>query len=125
MHVGVSLYNAHWMWIAGYIGLQEFHLGLSPALVALDTFSSQLLMVLFINFLRHAVGPEHEGAQHYASTPVSLSLPAHSHAARTFTSVACAALQRRHLMIWAVFAPKFILETSFSLVTQTLMLLAG
>jgi len=34
-------------------------------------------------------------------------------------------IQRRHLMVWRVFAPKYLLEVAFSIATQIILLIHG
>ena len=116
---------------AGYVGLPDFDLSIAAALVGFETFSPQLLMVLSIQYLCntfHIHGCLRDNAmsaRERTGMELCLALPALVDCARTLAIVICAALHRRHLMIWAVFAPKLAIEALSSLAAQLAIVLAS
>ena len=76
----------------------------------------------------HAEAASPEGSSLHASSPaVRAATQAFAQAALAFgllraitagTALLSAAIQRRHLMVWALFAPKFVFEAAFLLVSD-------
>ena len=81
---------------------------LSSFAVGLETLGPQLLGVLLLPAVQSCLPVGTDGTQ--LRLPFwAAGLPA---SARALTAMLCAALHRRHLMIWAVFAPKLLFEAA-------------
>lgn len=129
-----SLQNA-----AGFVGFDDFHFYWAGALLGFNTFGCYLLWLLFLPFaLAH--DEQQQPSQPTASTEKAAhrrSVVALSHwwravftvvlhfALNTTVSTAFVALQRRHLMVWAIFAPKFLFDAIALLVLELLLLLTS
>ena len=79
-------------------------MGLSGAAVALETFGAQALSLLLLPALQCSMlhGPPGSGL---GLSMWAMGLPA---GATMLTAMLMAALHRRHLMVWAVFAPRLL-----------------
>ncbi|ETP43821.1 hypothetical protein F442_09512 [Phytophthora nicotianae P10297] len=107
-----SLQNA-----AGFVGFDTFNFYIAGALLGLNTFGCFALAVLalpWLNWRQHQ--PQSSGVNTLLAFPAYFSLNA-------LVSTLFVALQRRHLMVWAIFAPKFIFDGVVLLVTESLLLL--
>ena len=96
---------------AGFAGLSDFSLVHSVALVALETFAPIVLSLALLARLGRQAPP--------SMTKQILQTMSFAHQCRALMAVLCVALHRRHLLIWAVFAPKFLFEIAFSVVFQS------
>ncbi len=77
------------LFIAALVRMDRFELNTSP----IEANRTKFLEIgLFVFFLHHGLS--------------------------TLTSVLCVSLHRRHLMVWDVFAPKFMFDTVIALVVQ-------
>ena len=99
---------------AGFVGIDEFSFYASGAWLALNTFAAQLGLALAVPLVATGM----TGAQWHAGPAQSLlrGLSLTCATVRTvnaFAALSSAALQRRHLMVWALFAPKVLFETCF------------
>ncbi|CAH0479237.1 unnamed protein product [Peronospora belbahrii] len=104
-----SLQNA-----AGFIGFDVFNFYVAGALLGLNTFGCFALAILTLPWLslkRHT-----DGATVVLAFSAYFSLNA-------LVSMVFVALQRRHLMVWAIFAPKFIFDGVVLLVAEFLLIL--
>lgn len=137
-------------WSAAFVGFPDGHTGtiLPASLVTLNTFASHILLAVSCPLLllwpvvcevRHsrggrACGDEVEDAvmeirlrespQHFSSALLQLSARfLFVQGAQVFSSVCAAAILRRHLMVWKVFAPKLMFEASSFVVTSVSVLL--
>ena len=90
-------------------------MGVSGAAVALETYGAQLLSLLLLPAVQCSLQLSERG---WFLAAWCAGLPA---AARMLTSMLCAALHRRHLMIWAVFAPKLLFEASASVLVSLVL----
>lgn len=139
--------------LAGFVGSDEFHLWRSAALMALNTFGPMLLALLALPaILRHVAAAanapataapaggqakEAQGSQAGQGGPAAavagleeagcrqqpLLVAGLVRAAAAFCATLSAAVQRRHLYAWALFAPKFAFEACFLLLTDAVLLL--
>ncbi|XP_028274384.1 GPI ethanolamine phosphate transferase 3 [Parambassis ranga] len=136
-------------WSAAFVGFPDGHTGttLPASLVTLNTFASHILfavgcpLLLFWPLVREvrgsrgrACGDEEEDAvmemrlrenpQQFSSALLQLSTRyLFIHGAQVFASVCAAAILRRHLMVWKVFAPKLMFEASGFLVSSVFLLI--
>jgi len=105
---------------AAFIGFDEFDFYRQGALLAADTFgSSHILPVIGLPLLvtAAAVGPSSESKISIAGdnflllevTKVYISYGLVRTILTTVTTV-CVTLQRRHLMVWGLFAPKYVFD---------------
>lgn len=127
---------------AAFVGFKEFEFYTSGALLALNTFGVHVLMTLALPFLppvaRHfsevgtrlrvekndETGPQSDPAK---GSDFKLCVVVYG-LLRTLNAVASVisvAIQRRHLLVWAVFAPKFVFEVCFLLVTDVGLVLCS
>ncbi|KAG3254118.1 hypothetical protein PI124_g1356 [Phytophthora idaei] len=107
-----SLQNA-----AGFVGFDTFNFYTAGALLGLNTFGCFALAVLALPWLNLK-------QQQPQSTGTSLLLAFSAYfSLNTLVSTLFVALQRRHLMVWAIFAPKFIFDGVVLLFTEFLLLL--
>ncbi|XP_029024238.1 GPI ethanolamine phosphate transferase 3 [Betta splendens] len=136
-------------WGAAFVGFPDGHTGtiLPASLVTLNTFAAHILfavacpLLLFWPLVREvrgsrggeAFGEEGEDAvmemrlrenpQQFSSALLQLSARyLFIHGAQVFASVCAAAILRRHLMVWKVFAPKLMFEASGFLVSSVFLL---
>uniref|UniRef100_A0A8D3AZK8 GPI ethanolamine phosphate transferase 3, catalytic subunit n=2 Tax=Scophthalmus maximus TaxID=52904 RepID=A0A8D3AZK8_SCOMX len=140
-------------WGAAFVGFPDGHTGtiLPASLVTLNTFASHILFAVACPLLllwplvcevrgsrggggRAACGDEGEDAvmemrlrenpQLFSSALLQLSTRyLFIHGAQVFASVSAAAILRRHLMVWKVFAPKLMFEASGFLVSSVSLLI--
>ncbi|KAM4634228.1 GPI ethanolamine phosphate transferase 3 [Polymixia lowei] len=136
-------------WGAAFVGFPGGHEGtvLPASLVTLNTFSSHILfaagcpLLLFwplvceVRGSRGGRGGREEGEdavmemrlrespqQFSAALLQLLTRYLFIHGAQVFASVCAAAILRRHLMVWKVFAPKLMFEASGFLVSSVFLL---
>ncbi|XP_030006067.1 GPI ethanolamine phosphate transferase 3 [Sphaeramia orbicularis] len=137
-------------WGAAFVGFPDGHTGtiLPASLVTLNTFASQILFAVACPLLLfwplvcevrgsrsgRACGDEGEDAvmeirlrespQQFSSALLQLSARyLFIQGAQVFASVCAAAILRRHLMVWKVFAPKLMFEASAFLVSSVSLLI--
>ncbi|XP_061590397.1 GPI ethanolamine phosphate transferase 3 [Cololabis saira] len=137
-------------WGAAFVGFPDGHTGtlLPASLVTLNTFASHILfavacpLLLFWPLVREvrgsrggpACGEEgddavmemrlRENLHQFSSALLQLSTRyLFVHGAQVFSSVCAAAILRRHLMVWKVFAPKLMFEASGFLVSSVSLLI--
>uniref|UniRef100_A0A669BD06 GPI ethanolamine phosphate transferase 3, catalytic subunit n=1 Tax=Oreochromis niloticus TaxID=8128 RepID=A0A669BD06_ORENI len=136
-------------WGAAFVGFPEGHTGtiLPASLVTLNTFASHILFAVSCPLLLfwplvcevrgsrgRACGDDGEDAvmemrlrenpQMFSSALLQLSTRyLLIHGAQVFASVCAAAILRRHLMVWKVFAPKLMFEASGFLVSSVFLLI--
>ncbi|KAM7393161.1 hypothetical protein PAMA_008015 [Pampus argenteus] len=137
-------------WSAAFVGFPDGHTGtiLPASLVTLNTFASHILFAVSCPLLLfwplvcevrgsrggRACGEEGEDAvmemrlrenpQQFSSALLQLSTRyLFILGAQVFASVCAAAILRRHLMVWKVFAPKLMFEASGFLVSSVFLLI--
>ncbi|CAI5715348.1 unnamed protein product [Peronospora destructor] len=108
-NIFTSLQNA-----AGFVGYDIFHFYAAGVLLGLNTFGCFALAVLALPWL--SLKRNSDGATAVLAFSGYFSLNA-------LVSTVFVALQRRHLMVWAIFAPKFIFDGVVLLVTELLLIL--
>ncbi|KAM6902962.1 GPI ethanolamine phosphate transferase 3 [Xenentodon cancila] len=137
-------------WGAAFVGFPDGHSGtlLPASLVTLNTFASHILfavacpLLLFWPLVREARGSRggqasgedgedavmemrlRENPHQFSSALLQLSTRyLFVHGSQVFSSVCAAAVLRRHLMVWKVFAPKLMFEASGFLVSSVSLLM--
>lgn len=100
---------------AGFVGYEDFGLWRSGALVAADAYGGMALAALDMAAAGATVGKGN------ALGPMLL-LASAARAAATAAATLSAAVQRRHLYAWALFAPKFAIEVFFLAATDLVLL---
>uniref|UniRef100_A0A803LWD1 GPI ethanolamine phosphate transferase 2 C-terminal domain-containing protein n=2 Tax=Chenopodium quinoa TaxID=63459 RepID=A0A803LWD1_CHEQI len=114
---------------AAFVGFDEFMLVRQAILLAIDTFGFSLLLPIFglpiLITQRHS---NNEKTQSKLSVSAQLSQVYLMYGCMTTISVACMVLcvtiQRRHLMVWGLFAPKYVFDVVGLLLTDVLVCLA-
>ncbi|XP_024155494.1 GPI ethanolamine phosphate transferase 3 [Oryzias melastigma] len=137
-------------WGAAFVGFPDGHTGtlLPASLVTLNTFASHILFAVGCPLLLfwplvcevrgssggRACGEEvgdavmemrlRENPHQFSSSLLQLSARyLFIHGAQVFSSVCAAAILRRHLMVWKVFAPKLMFEVSGFLMSSMFLLI--
>jgi phosphatidylinositol glycan class O len=113
-------------WKAAFVGFTEVTYPYSPVLVVLNTWGPFLLSSLTIPLLAiWKISPRPQSTIPLLGHTLQLSLAFLTyHAALTFASALFAAWLRRHLMVWKVFAPRFMLAGVTLLVVDLGVLMA-
>ncbi|CAN0091455.1 unnamed protein product, partial [Hapterophycus canaliculatus] len=134
---------------AAFVGFDDFDFKIGGLLLFLNTFGTEILAALALPLAaasaaagsRHRGGAENglyehdrrpaDGAAAWAGAPQVLSamerlscLTLLLSSLRTFLSAANVSLQRGHLMLWAVFAPKFVFDATMQAVCGAAAVLA-
>ncbi len=99
---------------AAFVGFRAFSWWRGAALLALNTFSSHVLVVLLLAVLYARRGAK-DRATAYLAFGLTLS-------AQSVAVMLCCALHARHLMVWGIFAPKFIFNAAALVLTDLLLL---
>lgn len=101
---------------AAFVGFEDFSLARAVALVVANTFGPSLLLLLAALAALPAQQPRPFVAAQLAANTLS--------ALRLAATAANVAVQRRHLMVWAIFAPKFVFDAVSALFADALALAA-
>jgi GPI ethanolamine phosphate transferase membrane region len=115
---------------SGFIGADRFDFNYAGTLLAMNTFGAEVVMMVVtmvvVSMYDHyadsgnAIDKHHEEEETPSQSDGKMSAPLLCMytwcAYRMFLlacSCGCALIHRRHLMVWAVFAPKVAFETAF------------
>jgi hypothetical protein len=118
-----------------FVGFESFNLFISGFLLILDTFGCHILAtLLFLTVLVHLERMACYSRESNEPTESTASSPAPSlplvwveigmcvflfyHAFGMTLSVICVTMHRRHLMVWEIFAPKFMFDACITLVVE-------
>ena len=113
-------------WKTAFVGFPILTYPWSPMLVSLNTFGSFALCALALPLLSTwAISPSQRGKTFVLADTVRLALGLQVY----FTTLLCgaalsAAVLRRHLMVWKIFAPRFMLAGVIVLVVDAALALA-
>nr|XP_028951731.1 GPI ethanolamine phosphate transferase 3 isoform X1 [Malus domestica] len=112
---------------AAFIGFDEFVLGPQAILLTMDTFGFSLILPIFgLPFLVARLGQTEKGKKFMLTR---LSLVYMIYGVITATSVTatiiCVTMHRRHLMVWGLFAPKFVFDVAGLILTDILVCVAS
>ncbi|ORY23418.1 phosphoethanolamine N-methyltransferase [Naematelia encephala] len=113
-------------WKAAFVGFESVTYPFSPLLVIINTWGPFALSALAIPLLAiWNVSPIPSGNIPIIAHSLQLSIAFITyHTTVTFASAICAAWLRRHLMVWKVFAPRFMLAGCTLLVVDLMILVA-
>ncbi|KAL8142462.1 hypothetical protein V2J09_015494 [Rumex salicifolius] len=114
---------------AAFIGFDEFNIVRQAVLLAIDTFGfSHILPILGIPLLVcYRASNHHNNPPNLLFAQLSLVFLIYgliTATAATFT-ILCVTIQRRHLMVWGLFAPKFVFDAIGLILTDVLICLAS
>ncbi|KAJ2137100.1 mannose-ethanolamine phosphotransferase gpi13, partial [Coemansia sp. RSA 1935] len=118
-------------WSTAFVGVREMQLVVCGIIVALNTLGSFVLTAACMPLA--VLWNESLGTQllrlapdNYISriTGAGAAYAAY-HAVVSVSSAACAAWFRRHLMVWKIFAPRFMFSVPITLVSSAVLLLVA
>ncbi|KAI8565927.1 hypothetical protein RHMOL_Rhmol03G0298800 [Rhododendron molle] len=127
--------SGHWCafdglhYAAAFIGFEEFILVPQAILLSIDTFGfSHILPIFGLPFLAiqqvpSGTGEQRKGFFFMQLCQVYLMYGLITATTATFTML-CVAIQRRHLMVWGLFAPKFVFDVLGLMLTDFLIFVA-
>lgn len=102
------------------MGFDEFSFRVGGVLLFLNTFGTELMVVLMVGHEILATvssSPSTAALSTYPpSLPSSFATLLHLSAFKTLMTTLCVLLHRRHLMVWAIFAPKLIFDACLHVV---------
>ncbi|CAL9048922.1 uncharacterized protein LOC103978910 isoform X1 [Musa acuminata AAA Group] len=134
--VCLFFYTGHWCTFDGlrygaaFVGFDHFNIIRQGLLLAIDTFGvSHILPILSIPFiitiqLQNSKENSAEGNTFLYLTQVFLIYGLITATTTTLTII-CVTIQRRHLMVWGLFAPKYVFDAIGLLVTDALIFMAS
>ncbi|XP_004508065.1 GPI ethanolamine phosphate transferase 3 isoform X2 [Cicer arietinum] len=112
---------------AAFIGFEEFSLVRQAILLAIDTFGFSIILPVFgLPFLVVTKYQNNLG-KHLLFTQLSQMYTTYgliTAVISTFT-ILCVTIHRRHLMVWGLFAPKFVFDVFQLILTDILICLAS
>lgn len=113
-------------WKSAFVGFSSVTWPFSPILVILNTWGAFMLSALAIPLLAiWNISPRPSGNVPVLAHTLQLSLAfIMYHTAIAFASALCSAWLRRHLMVWKVFAPRFMLAGVTLILVDLAVLLA-
>jgi len=100
---------------SGFIGTDHYHFHLGTLLMMLNTFTSHILFLVALPLLFGARGTTRLARAMYQLQALT--------AATGMATMAFNYMARRHLMVWRVFAPKYIFEVLMVLISDALLIL--
>ncbi|KAK4801660.1 hypothetical protein SAY86_022147 [Trapa natans] len=108
---------------AAFIGFDEFVLIQQAILLTIDTFGFSHFVPIFGIPILLAAGDKPKGCN-IARLSVIYMMYGFITAATTTATLICVTIHRRHLMVWGLFAPKFVFDVVGLLLTDVLICLA-
>ncbi|XP_051185287.1 uncharacterized protein [Lolium perenne] len=116
---------------AAFIGFDHFHIIRQGFLLSIDTFGvSHILPVLSLPFI--AIYCCNMASKKSKVKDVTINILIQVHlmyglitAITTTVTIICVTIQRRHLMVWGLFAPKYVFDAIGLLLTDLLICLAS
>jgi phosphatidylinositol glycan class O len=114
-------FNSLQFW-APFVGYDEYHPRIGAILTVLNTWAAPLLVTAALSSINHTVVDSHR-----SSSALATVFDSHASFVLIQALVACSTmifnhLQRRHLMVWRIFAPKYIFEALVLLFIDGLVL---
>ncbi|CAH9088478.1 unnamed protein product [Cuscuta europaea] len=112
---------------AAFIGFDEFNLVRQAVLLTIDTFGfSHILPIIGLPFLVAYQNPVKNTNQYFYTVLLQVYLMYGLAMATTATlTILSATIQRRHLMVWGLFAPKFVFDAVGLLLNDFLICLTS
>ncbi|KAL6573405.1 hypothetical protein OROHE_001864 [Orobanche hederae] len=125
--------TGHWCafdglrYAAAFVGFDEFNLIRQAILLTIDTFGfSHILPIFGLPFLVASFYPPRQNKQVYSMRLCQVYLMYGFITATTVTfTMLCVTIQRRHLMVWGLFAPKFVFDVGGLVLGDLLILLSA
>ncbi|KAL5149257.1 Protein NRT1/ PTR FAMILY 4.5 [Glycine soja] len=107
---------------AAFIGFEEFVLVRQAILLAIDTFGFSIILPVFGLPLLVATKYQANLGKHFIFTQLSQMYTTYGliTAITTTFTILCVTIQRRHLMVWGLFAPKFVFDVFNLILTDDL-----
>ncbi|CAL0306918.1 unnamed protein product [Lupinus luteus] len=112
---------------AAFIGFEEFMLVRQAILLTIDTFGFSIILPVFGLPLLIATKYQTNIGKHFLFTKLSQMYSTYGFITAvmmTFT-ILCVTIQRRHLMVWGLFAPKFVFDVFGLILTDVLICFAS
>ncbi|KAI9006224.1 hypothetical protein BC832DRAFT_523193, partial [Gaertneriomyces semiglobifer] len=115
-------------WDIGYIGIRQLNYTLSPLLITLNTFSSHLLFTALLPLIylwkRPLINTTHSSYVSGLTSVVVMYLA--MYVGTTVVATVSVGGFRRHLMVWRVFAPKYLFAVAeFAVVGAVVVVAVG
>ncbi|CAI0554908.1 unnamed protein product [Linum tenue] len=112
---------------AAFIGFDEFVLVRQAILLTLDTFGFSLILpVMGLPFLLLGLNQTNPGKNVLFNQLSQMYMAYGLITATTVTAtILCVTIQRRHLMVWGLFAPKFVFDVVGLVLTEVMICLAS
>ena len=104
---------------AGFVGMEEFNWYASGALLALNTFGPHIIITCAAQIKFTANADCQRRRKQTCLTYLLLR------SLNTWVAICSAAIQKRHLMVWALFAPKYIFEVCFLAIVDMCMVMGS
>jgi GPI ethanolamine phosphate transferase membrane region len=104
-----------------FIGFDDFNAGIGGSLLFVNTFGLEILGILALPLAAVCISSSSTASS--SSVEETVLAFAGLSAARTLLSTVNAVVQRRHLMLWAVFAPKFVFDAVMQAVVGAALVL--
>ncbi|KAL6578210.1 hypothetical protein OROMI_010538 [Orobanche minor] len=125
--------TGHWCafdglrYAAAFVGFDEFNLVRQAILLTIDTFGfSHILPIFGLPFLVASFYPPRQNKQVFSMKLCQVYLMYGFITATTVTfTMLCVTIQRRHLMVWGLFAPKFVFDVVGLVLGDLLILLSA
>eukprot|EP01134_Creolimax_fragrantissima_P000440 CFRG0440T1 len=131
-------------WTSAFVGLTNMLYYPAIILVALNTFSALLLIVamvpvafMYVAYVRRSlIGHNSDEHMHTKSTQTSIcdimsnvTMTLHvsfllNRGVLLLSAATAAALHRRHLMVWKIFAPRFLFEAASALICHSCLMVS-
>ncbi|XP_031380819.1 GPI ethanolamine phosphate transferase 3 isoform X2 [Punica granatum] len=110
---------------AAFIGFDEFVLVRQAILLTIDTFGfSHIIPIFGLPFLLLTAGDEKKGFP-FARLSLVYMIYGFITAATVTATLLCVMVHRRHLMVWGLFAPKFVFDVVGLMLTDVLICVAS
>ncbi|XP_047170139.1 GPI ethanolamine phosphate transferase 3-like isoform X2 [Vigna umbellata] len=112
---------------AAFIGFEEFVLVRQAILLTIDTFGFSIILPVFGLPFLVAIKYQANLGRHFVFTQLSQIYTTYGliTAMTTTFTILCVTIQRRHLMVWGLFAPKFVFDVFNLILTDALICLAS
>ncbi|XP_061361608.1 GPI ethanolamine phosphate transferase 3 isoform X2 [Gastrolobium bilobum] len=112
---------------AAFIGFEDFMLVRQAILLAIDTFGFSIILPVFGLPFLVATKYQPNLGKHFLFTQLSQIYTTYGliTAIMTTFTILCVTIQRRHLMVWGLFAPKFVFDVFYLILTDVLICLAS
>ncbi|GAB2227848.1 hypothetical protein Droror1_Dr00009675 [Drosera rotundifolia] len=115
---------------AAFIGFDEFILIRQAILLTIETFGFSLILPIFglpfvVAYLLPNEGTKKTKNSLFGRLALVYLMYGFIAAVTTTFTVLCVAIQRRHLMVWGLFAPKFVFDVGGLILTDLLIFLAA